>query len=264
MSDVHYEEHAPPGALEPFVLCFWEFRVAEDYPGLYPHVVPPDGCVALVYFRMAGSPMSWVKVVGPRMTELRVEVPPGGRYWGVRLWPDAAGLVSGGPAAQWRDQVLDAADVVPDLAMKIKDRLDPCRTTPEAMSAWFAVLQALNLQPSALDPLARAVLRTLVATNGQTAIEAVAESLGVGERRLQRRFTAAVGLTPKQFARLRRLRAVAVQAVGSAPPSWATIAATQGFADQAHLIREFAQLVGHTPTRFMERVGRIRHERLVP
>jgi AraC-like DNA-binding protein len=74
----------------------------------------------------------------------------------------------------------------------------------------------------------------------------------VGERRLQRAFDRSVGLSPKVLGRVLRLRQ-AVRRLESAgrPLSWAGVAAAAGYADQAHLIREFRALAGVTPAAYV-------------
>lgn len=73
--------------------------------------------------------------------------------------------------------------------------------------------------------------------------------LAVSERRLERLFLASVGVSPKKLSRIARLNAVLAR-LGQprAPtPSWGSLAVELGFADQAHMIREFRQLAGTTP-----------------
>jgi AraC-like DNA-binding protein len=52
-------------------------------------------------------------------------------------------------------------------------------------------------------------VRRIEASDGPLPIGDLAERLEIGERQLQRRFRRAVGLTPKQFSRIRRFRACA-------------------------------------------------------
>jgi transcriptional regulator GlxA family with amidase domain len=60
-----------------------------------------------------------------------------------------------------------------------------------------------------------------------------------------------VGLTPKRFARIQRLKRVARDLDGQAEADWATVAARHGYADQPHLSGEFRELAGVTPTGYL-------------
>ena len=46
--------------------------------------------------------------------------------------------------------------------------------------------------------------------------------------------------------------------------SWSAVAADLGFADQAHLIREFGALAGVTPVEVADRIRRIGHGQVRP
>lgn len=71
------------------------------------------------------------------------------------------------------------------------------------------------------------------------------DQLALSERQLRRRFAAAVGISPKRYARTMRIR----RAIALARPhrSWAAIATAAGFYDQAHMIAEFRAVAGATP-----------------
>ena len=65
-------------------------------------------------------------------------------------------------------------------------------------------------------------------------------------------FLAGVGVSPKKLSRIARLHAVLTRLADprAAPVSWGMLAIEAGFSDQAHLIREFRQLVGTTPASY--------------
>ena len=67
------------------------------------------------------------------------------------------------------------------------------------------------------------------------------------------RFRQQVGLRPKTAARLVRLNRVWRRLDERRPLDWGQVAADAGYADQAHLIRDFHQFTGTTPTQFQAR-----------
>jgi AraC-like DNA-binding protein len=90
----------------------------------------------------------------------------------------------------------------------------------------------------------------LVATGGSEPIGEIAREVGWSHKHLIAKFKQQVGLPPKTAARLVRLDTVWPQLAGSGAPNWARIAAEAGYADQAHLIRDFRRFTGTTPSRF--------------
>ncbi|OKI36953.1 hypothetical protein A6A25_20740 [Saccharothrix sp. CB00851] len=71
-----------------------------------------------------------------------------------------------------------------------------------------------------------------------------ARALGLSERHLRTLFTRAVGLSPKQYARVDRVRRVVARGRRG---EWAQLAAELGYYDQAHLTREFRATMGVPP-----------------
>ena len=95
--------------------------------------------------------------------------------------------------------------------------------------------------------------RRLVASGGAVPISRIADEVGWSHRHLIARFRQQVGLTPKIGARLVRLDAVWRRIEKRGPLDWGQVAADEGYADQAHLIRDFRQFTGITPTEFLAR-----------
>jgi transcriptional regulator GlxA family with amidase domain len=83
-------------------------------------------------------------------------------------------------------------------------------------------------------------------------VHRLANALEISERQLERRFRTRIGMSPKQFARVARCERILV-ARGQGH-GWADIAADCGFADQAHMVREFKRMVGTAPDAFARRV----------
>jgi AraC-like DNA-binding protein len=88
----------------------------------------------------------------------------------------------------------------------------------------------------------------ITGTGGQARVASIAQGIGWSRKHLARRFAEEVGLGPKSVSRIARLnRAVAAARNGD---GWAGIAAECGYADQAHLVREFRELAGASPVAF--------------
>jgi AraC-like DNA-binding protein len=93
--------------------------------------------------------------------------------------------------------------------------------------------------------------RRLVAGGGAVPINRIADEVGWSHKHLISKFKQQVGLPPKKAARLVRFDGVLRRIDEGRPPRWEQIAAESGYADQAHLIREFREFTGTTPTDFL-------------
>jgi AraC-like DNA-binding protein len=108
-------------------------------------------------------------------------------------------------------------------------------------------------EPDPVALQAGAIVDSIAASPTMTRVEAVAAEAGMGVRRLQRLFAENVGVPPKWVIRRYRLREVTDQLDAGAAVDWARLAVELGYADQAHLTRDFAAMFGEPPTRYAER-----------
>jgi len=100
------------------------------------------------------------------------------------------------------------------------------------------------------EPIARCAA-AIEAHSGRCSLDEVIARSGVGRRQFERRFRDAVGLSPKRFASVLRLRSV-FDVLQDDPHSDGTGAAlAAGYFDQSHLIRDFRRYVGCTPAQFV-------------
>jgi AraC-like DNA-binding protein len=97
------------------------------------------------------------------------------------------------------------------------------------------------------DPVVDALVAWLRAQPPSfAAVDAASRELDVGQRRLLRRCSAAVGYGPKMLERVLRFQR-AIRLAGRST-SLADLACLAGYADQAHLTRECRRLAGTTPS----------------
>ena len=81
-------------------------------------------------------------------------------------------------------------------------------------------------------------------------VDQLAAACGLSVRSLQRMFGDYVGVSPKWVMRRARLHEAALRADSGEPVDWAALAIDLGYADQAHLTREFTATIGVPPSRY--------------
>lgn len=229
---MEYLELAPAPALRPFVEAFWRFRVGEA-PGVRRHVVPLTGGLMLTVAPRARQ--AWV--FGPRVEPLHKDVQPHDEYWGVNFWPGAGVALLGVDVS--RD---GAAEATALLGAACIARLGRATERQGRALLDAALTPRLGLARPRDLGVARAV-KAIVASDGACRIAQLAQAVRLSPRQLRRRFLAACGLSPKELARVRRVRALAL-ALAQDEQGWADLAAGHGYADQAHLSREVRRLLG--------------------
>jgi AraC-like DNA-binding protein len=110
-----------------------------------------------------------------------------------------------------------------------------------------------RLRERALHPAVRHALARFSAPHAASVSEVVAES-GYSHRRFLTLFEEATGIAPKRFTRVLRFRRTleAFQRGEVGREGLGALAAALGYADQAHLTREFREHAGITPARYQQ------------
>jgi AraC-like DNA-binding protein len=135
----------------------------------------------------------------------------------------------------------DAARLLERLA-EASDTLAAARILKNAILARAPSDAAVGAPAS----LALEAARRLAAQPGGS-VSAVADELAVSERHLRRLFQVTLGVGPKAYAKLARFHRALRAARAPQPAGWASIAASSGYFDQAHLIAEFRTIAGVPP-----------------
>ncbi|MEV6113047.1 helix-turn-helix domain-containing protein [Streptomyces sp. NPDC052109] len=243
-------EHVPvtPGVLRPWIAGVRTLVFAEPPEETFVHL--PDA-VTKVVLRVTGDGRRDVLAVGPRVRASYHEGKGDISCVELRLAPGTVRPLLGVPAAHLVGRTV-SLDGLPARAARRLARelrwLDP----QEALPRIAEVLPGLLSE--AVDPARAALLRAGVASlsvrmdRAPAQVRDVARELSVSERQLRNLFADGVGVSPKHFARIERIRTVVTRA-GSAP--WADLAAATGYFDQAHMTSDFRALMGVPPKSYV-------------
>jgi AraC-like DNA-binding protein len=223
-----YCEWAPPPAWRHVVRCCWAQQVSDG--GV--QRVLPDGCADLLMFE------SGVREVVGLFDEVAMPLLASGtRVRGIRFRPEAVGAAFGVHAATLRNRTLPLADVV---GTRRAHRL----VDEPRIDGWIRSVELDRRAAGAVQLLAR-----------ELRVEDVSARIGISERQLRRIVLAEVGVGPKAFQRIARLRRLLASAERG--DGLARAAATAGYSDQAHMTREVSRLSGLTPAALLAERRRV-------
>lgn len=109
----------------------------------------------------------------------------------------------------------------------------------------FLINQMTHTEP---DKLVTTALALIHKAKGDIRIKELMDQLHISQSPLEKRFRQTVGVTPKKFASIIRLKHV-IQRYNSTS-SLTELGYEAGFYDQAHFIKEFKTFTGDTPQQF--------------
>lgn len=258
-----YGEAAPSDELRPYVMSFWEFSVPDDASAPIDHEIFPDGCVSVYYHRNLLHGLHHMGISGLRLKSGTTTVSAGDTFWGLRIAPAACrAMLRCDPTLLVGRQSCDAAEF-PHLTGRLCEKLAEVNNFAEALIIFETMLNDVAAAINPYDRVIAAAVQLIDQNHGEIRIDRLAATLHLSPRQLQRRFKACSGLTPKQFARIRRIRATAVILAENTEVNWADRAFEMGFSDQSHLAHEFVSVTKRSPNSFAKNVSRIEHGNLV-
>lgn len=165
----------------------------------------------------------------------------------VQLHPWALAQLTTASLADTADAIVPLSTVLPALAQV----LQPCLGRPEDEVLTLLHAQLPLVTVAAEQPLLRLACQHWQQTKGMEAVLDMAQALGCSTRQLEKLFRQSLGLTPKEFTTVLRVRGVvdALQDTRT-PRPLAQLALEYGFYDQAHFINVFRKMVQRSPGKF--------------
>ncbi len=234
-----YARFWPAAVLAPFIEHFWtvcwdlaEPEVFEVLPHPSVHLVLEAG-----RSRLVGVPRG-------RFTR-RLE--GRGRVLGTKFHPGGFRPFFGRSVATLHGRELPLVEVFGTAASE----LESAALGEEAVAEAFGRVQEFlcaRLPPADPDAaLARAITAHAAADREIRRVDELARAHGLAVRRLQRLFAEYVGVSPKWVIQRYRLHEAAERLARGEAVDGASLAHELGYADQAHLVRDFRRLVGKPP-----------------
>ena len=165
----------------------------------------------------------------------------------INFTPLGARRFFGLPMSELTDSMIVLDDVLGAEGLALRERLGNAPDWAARFDLAEAFVAARLGHATDTPPEIAWAYDRIVASGGRTRISSIAEKLGWSRKHLAGSFSNAIGIGPKTLSRIVRFnRALGLSRHEST--GWADIAADCGYADQAHLVREFRQLAGDPPT----------------
>jgi AraC-like DNA-binding protein len=252
---VSLERVAPPIELSPWIEHLWSVSWALPPGTTHRSQVLTHPTVHLTVEWGTGPrhgfAMPAALVHGVVTRTFSIDLTGSGEVLGLRFRPGGFGAFTGRSVADWTDRVVALVEVFGADAATLTDAVVGEADLAARARTLCGFLGARLPDPDPVYDRLLGVVAIMLDDRTLTTVKAVANSTGLSTRTLQRLFHRYVGVGPKWVLQRFRLHdAVGLIDAGEVD-DLAALAATLGWYDQAHFGRDFTDVVGVPPGRYL-------------
>ena len=255
---MRYQEYKPPIKLAPWIKLFWVFESRSNESA--PETLVTDGFPELIiHFR---SPFAEVDCDGQLLKQpaavacgqltnpLVLHRSTDAGMIGIRFQPGGMAPFLTTPMQLLTDARVPAEELFDHIDPFIEEIVESSNDAQRIAACHRFLIRSID--PVRETASVRRALQSIMHTRGSISVESLAALAGTSRRSLELAFQREIGTSPKMYCRIIRFRTL-VDAVADdrASVNWARVALDCGFFDQSHMIRDFHQFTGESPTAFL-------------
>ncbi|MBK7871746.1 MAG: helix-turn-helix transcriptional regulator [Saprospiraceae bacterium] len=256
---MNYQTFEPNKALSPLVKCYWTLENPKEEK---PHrqTIVPDGCVEMIfhygdlYRQYIENGNSIIQprcfVIGQLTQPLEIEPTGETGIFSVRFHPGGF-LPFTTIALKELENTAVALEKTFDADGKdIEEKILSAHSTSERIKLIEAFLLSRLADAETIDRIVKSTVETMLTANGQLSVEELSQQTNINRSQLERKFSSAIGLSPKQLSKVIRLQATLKMLLNNELNSLTALAYAGEYYDQAHFIKDFKEFTGRTPKEF--------------
>lgn len=133
---------------------------------------------------------------------------------------------------------------------KLGHRILNANSTSERIQIIETFLLKELADKKTIDNIVKSTIETISNANGQFSVNEFSKSNNINRRQLSRKFSSAIGLSPKQLSKIIRIQTTLKVLLNKEITSLTDLAYENEYFDQAHFIKEFKEFTGLTPKEF--------------
>jgi AraC-like DNA-binding protein len=258
-----YDKFSPSEPLSPFVECYFTWHSSGVSVNNLVVESPPSGFCSIVFNNADAYSLKNKKyqhlevpkqfISGQSIYSYSLHFNGVIDLCGIVFKPTALATVFGLPTFEYTEERIPLAtafkkQTVDELAAKIASEKT---THAKAKLLETFVFNAYEKNKPELDYIDKAA-NLIGEKNGLVDVGEIMEQVFMSRRNFERKFFKKVGLSPKYYARLRRMSYLFNQIAGKKKADWGALFSECEFYDQSHFIKDFMEFSGRTPQQYLE------------
>jgi len=256
---MNYQTFEPEEELRAFVKCYWILESpAEEKPEK--QTIVPDGCMEMIfhygdlYKQYIENGNSIIQprcfVIGQLTRPLEIEPTGATGIFSVRFHPNGFLPFATLPIKEMENTAVSLERLFGEDGHEIEQRIVNAGSAPERIKFMETFLLHRLTDIKTIDRIVKSTVETILTANGQLSIDTLSRQTNINRRQLERKFSSAIGLSPKQLSKTIRLQATLKMLLSKKFTNFTALAYESEYYDQAHFIKHFKELTGFTPKEF--------------
>lgn len=264
---MHYEEILPSLHLRNYVKCFWVLEQFDDSLPCSAETVLPDGSMEMVFnladrFRRYHSngkiEIQPSAIIVGQMRQA-IQIKPLGKInlFGIRFQTIGAYHFFRFSMDELTDKI-ERLDLVCEVADKyLEEQINESLTTQERIGIVENFLTKKIAKKESTNKATEVTIEKIIENSGLISVREIAKEVGLSQRQLERHFLQKVGVSPKFFSRMIRLKSILQSLQSQQNHNLSNLALSFGYYDQAHFTHEFKEFAGKSPGEFLKTENRM-------
>jgi AraC-like DNA-binding protein len=254
-----YDEYYVNGTIANFIKKLWILDNPEKHPPLLNKGVPPNGCFTIAIIQGNGLQVKHTGQItklsegiyfcGQITETISIDVLSGTKATMIQLFPWTAAHFGLSDAHLYTDHICPANEIA---QLKTLDLHRMISLSNRSICQYITKAFAPLFKTDSNTALINESTKLIITSKGSITVASIARSLNCSERHIQKLFKNFVGVSPKLFINIIKLREALddIANPNHKPPTMTQLALSSGYYDQPHFNNNFNTFIKTTPKNF--------------
>lgn len=266
-----YQKFQPAPYLRPFVECYFVWESAAAPGGELSVESPPTGFGSMVFNYGEGYRVSTERhrdlvvptafLSGQSTRSYRLDLSGRIGMAGVVFRPAGISSLFRLPMYEFSDERVALTDVLGAEMNLLAERIAEAHDPEARATELERFLNGRFLKTSPVADRTDYAANVIVDRFGIVSVGELLDDVCLSRRQFERQFLHRVGVSPKYYARIRRVGYVCAQLAARRwqVPDWHDLIFRAGYYDQSHFIKDFTEFIGKSPSLYVKGNAELSH-----